>query len=283
MTERASFYASLPDYYKLEKIRALILSGVSSEDIISFIKENKLSVNSYIKGLRANEWVPILSLLARTDKHQLAVKFLVKSGVNINLVPDADPEQQEPLLFTCDMTYFKFFNEHGAKITGSLDANIKRKLRCADIKRVKLLIKTGHLTVSSVVNADTDPILYTLTSMKDYLTYAFNIRQNLTNLTEELDSTVIKFLVCVEQLVAWGCPVSQNAVNFCIDYYLHEFLSIKAFNALKFQTVNPEYHEYKDKLVVAMLRPLLNDSRYEKTCRVLNVTPNRELYQKIKI
>jgi hypothetical protein len=115
--------------------------------------------------------------------------------------------------------------------------------------------------------------------MKDYLKYAFNVRQNISNLTEELDSTVQKFLECAVKLVEWGCPVSDDAVKCCVDYYLHEFIA-----ALKIKTcLIPEYHEYKDRLTVAILRPLINDARYEKTCYCLNVEPCGELYQKIKI
>ena len=279
MTEKEHYYASLPDYYTLNKLRSMIFSSASTEDVIKFIKESKLSPNSYVKGFKANEWVPILNLLSKTDKHQLAVKFLIKAGVNINLVPDAEPEQQEPLLFTCDAVYFKFFNEHGATLTGDMGNNIKRRLRCADINRLKLLIKTGHLNVETVKSSDPDPILLTLTSMKDYLTYAFNVRQNLTNLTEELKVTIDKFLPCIVKLVEWGCPVTDDAIKFCIIYYLYEFLPVLCKDA----TGAPVYHEYMDKLTVAMLRPLLNDSRYEKTCRHLNIEPCKELYQRIII
>jgi hypothetical protein len=283
MTDRASYYASLPEYYNLEELRKMIFKAETEDKtIIDFIKEHKLNVDSYIKGLKANEWVPVLHMAARSSRRQALVKFLIKSGANLNLLPDAEPELVEPLLFICDEMYFKYFVEHGynlnMKDARKLRINIQRRLRCADIRRLRLLVKVKQLEINDIIGGEMDVVLYCLTSMKDYLTYAFNIRQNIVNLTEELQEVTGKFLDCIKQLLDWGATVSKEAAEFAVNYYLYEFLSLPAFKVKLQNFAEVPYHEHLDKLTVAMLRPLLNDARYEKTCLSLGQKPCEELF-----
>ncbi len=277
---RAAYYAALPEYYHLEELRSKLLSEeTESSHIIEFIQNAKLSVNSYVKGTRANEWVPLLHLCCRRPKYQSLVKFLLKSGADINLLPDADYQHLEPLLFGCDEIYFKYLIDHGCKLAGGdQKLNIKRRLRCADIKRLRQLVKAKQINIKDVVLSDEDPVLYCLTSMKDYLIYAFNIRagsagSNL-NLTTELNETIAKFLSCVAQLIEWDAPVTQESADFSINHYMFEFLLLPGFN----RNIAVPYHEHMDSLKVAMLRPLLNDARYEKTCLIVKQKPCEELW-----
>lgn len=282
MSQRAKYYAALPEYYHMEKLRAMLLSNTSDPlDIINFIKKEHVPVNSFVKGLKLNEWVPLLHLCCRTGRFQTVVKFLIRSGANINLLPDADLEQMEPLLFICDEIYFKFLIEHGCRIStesNSVACNIMRRLRCADIKRLRLLVKVKQITVADIIESTEDPILYCLTSMKDYLTYAFNIRTNIENLTQELNTVIIKFLTCVTQLLEMKAPVTEKAVAFAVNYYMYEFLELPNFLVDVKITAPVPYHEHMDKLMVAMLRPLLNDARYEKTCKIAQQKPRDELW-----
>ena len=284
MTERAAYYASLPEYYQVEEISKLLLEKATTpEQIILFIKKHKLSVNTFLKGFRPNEWIPIIHVCCHNVKYQEVVKFLIKNGANLHLLPDADPDVIEPLLFSCDLLYFKYLHDAGCRIPSSNQShNIKRKLRCADIKRLKLMVKLKMLTVNDVLSAVEDPILYGLKSMKEYLVYAFNLRKGV-NIQEELSSTIDKFKLCINHLLSWHAPVTHEAVVFCIDYYLFEILSLPGFNDKADKVTPVIYHEHKDSLTVAILRPLLNDARYEKTCNLLNVTPDSELYARVKI
>jgi hypothetical protein len=286
MSERASYYASLPEYYQVEELRNLLLAKeTTSEHIITFIKQHKLSVNIFLKGFRVNEWVPLLHICCHNAKYQDAVKFLIKNGADLHQLPDADADVCEPLLFSCDLLYFRYLHDSGCTVLkGDQSHNIKRKLRCADIKRLKIMLKLKLLTVTDILTAVDDPILYCIKSMKDYLVYAFNIRKGLYNLQEELVSTVDKFTFCVGHLIKLGAPVTVDAVDFCTEYYLYEILELfKITLKGKFKSSAVIYHEYKDSLMVAILRPLLNDARYEKTCFMLGVKPDNQLYEKIKI
>jgi hypothetical protein len=75
-----------------------------------------------------------------------------------------------------------------------------------------------------------------------------------------------------------NAPVTENAVAFAVKYYMYEFLELPNFKVkVKINTPVP-YHEHMDKLMVAMLRPLLNDARYEKTCKVAQQKPRDELW-----
>jgi hypothetical protein len=132
--------------------------------------------------------------------------------------------------------------------------------------------------------------------MKEYLVYAFNIRKGVPSLQIELTNTIEKFMQCIVYLLKWNIPISQDTVNYCIEFYIYEVLNLpelklklnlnsklKLNSKSKSDLPSPIYHEHKDSLTVAMLRPLLNDARYEKTCMALNVKPNSELYALCRI
>ena len=290
-TPRASYYASLPEYYHAEELRMLLSANdTTSHDLITFIKNHKLPVNTFIKGLRPNEWIPLIHACCHSSKYQDAVKFLIKNGANLHLLPDAEPEVIEPLLFSCDMLYFKFLYDAGCRIpTTDQSHNIKRRLRCADVKRLNIMLKLKIMSINDILTATEDPILYCLKSMKEYLVYAFNIRKGVPSLQIELTNTIEKFMQCIVYLLKWNAPVSQDTVNYCIEFYIYEVLNLPELKLkLKLKNLNlnlnaPLYHEYKDSLTVAMLRPLLNDARYEKTCIALDVKPNSELYALCRI
>jgi hypothetical protein len=275
---RADYYASRPDYFLLQELRDKIFKD-TSEQIINFIIVNKISVNSYMKGLKINEWVPLLYLACSNSKYVDLVKYLIKSNVNIHAMPDSD--DIEHILYTCDGLYLKFLYDKGCRPdNGNTVKNIKRRLRKADIKRLVSLIKLNVITCEDIYSTE-DPVLYCLKSMTDYFKYAFNVRKDLVNFTAELNEVIEKFLRCVNQLILWKCEITDEACIYAGKYYMFEFLKFDAFKTqINFENV-VKYHEHMDKLEVAMLRPLLNDARYEKTCKALNIIPAKDLYLKM--
>ncbi len=289
MSTRAEYYASLPEFYHVEELRMLLSSNdTTSDDLITFIKTSKIPINTFIKGLRPNEWIPLIHAVCHSAKYQDAVKFLIKKGANLHLLPDADADVSEPLLFSCDLLYFKFLYDAGCRIPATNQShNIKRKLRSADIKRLKIMLKLNLLTIKDVLTATEDPILYCLKSMKEYFVYAFNIRKGVPNLQLELTTTMEKLIHCITYLLKWNAPVTDDTVKYCVDFYMYEVLNLPEVKAKIGMHGSGAggviYHEHKDSLTVAILRPLLNDARYEKTCMALGIKPDQELYAPCRI
>ena len=281
--QQAEYYIAQPDYFLLQDLRKLIhLKESTSEEILNFIKVNKINVNSYQKGSKDNVWVPMIYHLCKYDKYKEVLKFLTRQRVNFLLPPDG--EMSENILFNCNSVYLKFLYDRGCRVLKrDLNYSILKRLKCADVRRLESLIKLNVITAGDVIGADKDPILTCLESLKAYVSYVFNFKQDITNLTAELNAAVKKFLSSTELLIIWGAKVTEAACNFACEHYLHEFLSLFIMYKLMPFTLIPVYHEQMDRLNVAMLRPMLNDNRYEKTCFVLNLKPKEEVYKKYMI
>ena len=277
MASRTEYYANLPNYYLAEELYQKFKNNSSESDIITFLKNNKLDPNIYIKG-KKNEWIPLIYQCCRTDKYPEVVKYLVKAGANTSLSPDGD--NSENLLLVCHGNYIKFLYDRGLRIPAAcISTGIIHRLHCADAKRLKALLRLKLCNKEQIITACNDPIYFCLKAMKDYLVYVFNMKSSSSvPKTTELHQTLDKYKDCIQSLIAWGAIISEEALSFCIKYYLYEFLELPGFKERPGGPPGPTYHEQMEALEVAILRPLLNDFRYERTCRVLNVVPNKELF-----
>ena len=277
--KQAEYYIGQPSYFLLEDLRKKIhIEETSSDEISDFILKNKISISSYVKGFKDDVWVPIIYHLCKYEKYQDVIKFLSKKKLNFALPPDG--EMSENIFFYCHGSYLKFLYDKGCRVLKrDLNYSIIKRLKCADVKRLETLIKLNVITCKQVIEADSDVIFSSLEWLKAYVTYVFNFKKDITNLTAELNCAITKFLVSVESLIEWGAPVTEKTCNFACENYLHEFLALFIkYKAMTFK-LRPVYHERMDKIQVAMLRPMLNDRRYEQTCKVLNLKVNEEVYK----
>lgn len=284
--DRAHYYANIENHYELEKIRKCN----NSEEIVKIMKHHKVDVNSYIKHpVKKGEWVPLIYFFSLNNKYQDVVKYLLVHKANPLNHPDGD--DVEPLLFACHDIYLKHYLSRGCSVTcgnGDICNNIMRRLRCGDWQRLHVLRKHNIITgenISHFIETQNDVILHCLNAMKEYLIYVYNIKKSVTDKTIETTNTISKFITVTKMLLSWGVKVNDNVVDFCTDFYLYEFLRLPLFmNVIKARhddLTKPVYHEHKDGLRVALLRPLLNDYRYEQTCDAHNVKPDDEIYAKI--
>ena len=94
------------------------------------------------------------------------------------------------------------------------------------------------------------------------------------NLTIETDNVIQKFLKVVQFLIKYKAPITKQTVKFCIDHYLYEIIPLLGHDYI----TEPIYHTQMDSTLVAVIRPLLNDNRYVKTCTVTGHKPDPDVF-----
>lgn len=282
---RSEYYQSLPSYEHLNNIRLMIQRGEDISQAIRTGLEHKLfTVNSYIQHPYTKQdcWVPLIYAVCLFEQYHDIVKMLLSGGANAKLEPDTEADKLEPILFACHSLYLGHLIKMGCNAKYNykvLEHNMLLKLRVAEWRRLDILDRKGYISMNRLVTGyKGDLVMYCLKHMKEYLMYCYNIRRDSIDKTEETNKTIQKFVNTVIALFRWGHLPSVNAVNFCIRFYMYEFLQLDSFKAIiNHGQYSATFHEDMDPVVVATYRPLLNDGRYTATCKLLSHTPDQRL------
>lgn len=287
---RSDHYQALSSYTYLRDIRQMIQRSEPADIMLETVKnglDRKLfGVNDYIQHPFSKKdcWVPLIYAFCLFDQYQATVKMLFSRGANVKLEPDVDAEQLEPIVFACHSLYLGHLLKQGcnAKYTKTvLEHNMLLRLRTAEWRRLDILDHYGYIDMSALVMGyKGDLVMYCLKNMKEYLMYCYNIRQDTIDKTEETNKVIRKFVDTATCIFKWGHPPSVDAINFCIRFYMYEFLSLEMFRVITRQKkYDVVFHEDMDPIVVATFRPLLNDGRYSATCQALGLQPDPRIKQ----
>lgn len=285
----AEYYCQQPQYHILVKLRSYYLQGISESQLLTYLKQQikteKVQINDYVQHPSHKEiYVPLVYLFSLSNKYANIVKYLLECRANPLLNPDSEDHTKiDNILFVCNSLYFKHISDRMNMNTVCCSVHsIQRRLAAGDWRRLKALESIGYIKPADIQEAvkSGDLLLHSLTAMKEYLMYCYNIRKDVLDKTEITQETIAKFVKVASLLIRWGCLVSKDTIELCIMYYLYEFLELPIFTINLSSYHPPVYHEKMDPLVVAMYRPLLNDRRYRKTCDVMKCQPDRDLFVK---
>ena len=282
--ERDDYYVFLPEYPKLEMLRRFILRG-EVQPALDYFRSENLDPNAYIKGVRNGTWVPLLYQCLQDNRFTPFIKVLLNRGGNIHLKPDA-AEPQTPLIYICADLYLDFLVKRGLKPEPTSKAqDLYHCFLYAKHSRVKKLLGHGLLNPSDIQaleKAYPELVHHMLDTGVKYLTYFYGAQvkksqsgkgdatANLKTVTEDMLARYVDLLHYTRE------PPTQAVADFCADYYLYEIL---AFYATRGDPLIARPVYGKTGATEALLRPLLNDYRYEQTCRVLKVAPEASIYQ----
>ena len=289
MTERDTYYIFKPDFPKLEVLRVYILKGEVQLAVNYFTQEN-LSANAYMKGQRPGAWVPLLYQCFQDKRLSPLIKLLINRGGDPLLPPDA--EDFVPLIFLCDDIYLDFLVKKG--LTVDPETKVKNLYDCflyARLTRVRKLLRLNLISradISAAEQAYPDLQFTMLDTGIKYLTYFYSAQvkkarqegtggdpANLKKTTEELIARYVGLL----DYLRMKPPLA--ALELCAKYYLYEILN--RFKT-RDQAVQPVYWVRAvyglGGAQEALLRPLLNDYRYEQTCLALNHEPDEQIYSR---
>jgi hypothetical protein len=286
MTERDKFYFQLPNYQHICNWKKLV-DELQLSDAIAYWKLNRLDKNAYVK--KGHIWIPVVYYCCLDARKAPMVKKLLSGGCDIDKLPDGDKYDYLP--FVCNSLFLTTISSltkhHPYKSDPILTNSIDSRINCGDSNRLTYLLNLGLLnqqTIIDYINDNGDIILNKLQRMIKYLTYCYTVRGQSAqgqgigvgesiNLKQETISVINKFATTFEFLIQYGAPCTEEACNFCIDHYLHELTFMTNY------TVMPVYHTQKNSTTAAILRPLLNDMRYVKTCALCKVEPDKDVYE----
>ena len=272
-----SYYTNLHNYQFLQNIRNTIMNTTEPDTIIiQDLQKNHIDSNSYILYKDGKTWMPLVHLAMCFNRPEL-VKYLLKDGANVcKLADTTDPCLS--IYFICNQLYLKYLVQKGCPFPEIISETIVKQLTSGAVKRLQHLEKLGLLTKAhyQTLLTDNDIPLKLVTTLVNYLFYAFNIKKHVTNKTDDMEKNIALMKESLQFIVDKGAPISHEFLKYCCEHYLWEYLLIYKSN-LTPQLI-PVYHMEMDGKVVALLRPLLNDKRYENLCQVLSVKPVAELY-----
>lgn len=297
MSERDDFYNSLPYSGILRAWKDILDHGDIGDAVAYWTEHNELDVNAYIKRSQGQgqgqgqQWVPVVYYCCLKSEWAAMTQHLMMTGADIDRLPDAD--RYDYLPFVCNSLYLiaiaKKTKHRPYTMSSVLVRSINNRLNGGDSRRLTHLMQLGLLTESSishVIKMSRDVILDKLQSMVKYLTYVYNVRAPSGNLNvkTETGDTINKFMSTAKFLIAHGAPCTVEAVNYCIEYYLHEFIPVLiryvgSGSGSGADVEEPVYHTQKNSTLTAVLRPLLNDHRYVETCKVCSAIPDEDVFQ----
>lgn len=227
--------------------------------------------------------IPLIYLLCQHSDYHPVVKYMMKRRCNVNL----NTEPFEPLLLATHSLYLQHLLKRKATFpVKNRQKWLVHKLVGGGWKRISLLLNHGIVSSEEISSAvamkDVDVLYQTLVRDKKRLMVSLMQSLHTTTPRAQVEDMVHQWLALYRFLFAHGYVPSVQCIEFCVEMYIFELLQLDAFVVP--EGVKPVYHEHKSKaLEVSLLRPLLNDYRYEQTCKVLQLEPHPEVYAKFRI
>ena len=278
---RDTYYTSRPNSEILQTLAHKIKGHeCTGKAIIKDIIMDSINVNAYVQ-LRKGAWVPLVQLVSMYPQYTELVRFLLSNGADPTKLPDMD--KVEPIIYTCDRKYLGYLCTKSKCKSSNTQYNITKRLRCGDVDRLRDLLKLNVITVEDF--AISERTLKDVTQATvNYFFYAFNMK-DITDKTQEIADTLSLCLKSIDLLLELGAAVTEDYLSYCCEYYLYEILQDLINRGVSVQSYTQKVpcHTSMNAAFVAMLRPLLNDKRYEETCKVMKQKPESHIYKSFLI
>jgi len=309
------YYVLQSNYYTLKDFATKIRDiNISSDDLINFMKKNKIDVNSYITTFNPGVYVPIywqcvqpnypnnqslsnevsdnstlsneVFSISTLSNHQHIrtkfFKFLVRNNVNLLLNPDVqDSKNFKHVLMTCHESYIKDLISTKDSISVNLDNQILNKLYTGNIRRLIILLKYEILTtnlIQNIITLNSSLLFDILNVLIDRISFICRTH----NKKSEVQSIIQKYINVFKFIFKFKTETlninSMHIIQYCANFYLYEFIAL--FKDLLKINLNHyrfkiSYHDDMNQKLVASIRQLLNDNRYVLTCKSLDITPDK--------
>jgi hypothetical protein len=272
---REEYYVFQKEYYELEELRRLVESR-DSEKAMKYFVDNRLNCNAYMRSAdKSKTFVPLIFKTLEHEQLHTFSLFLIKSGARIKAQPDGEPGDCMDLLFTCHSRYTAWLVKKGVACKHPVNGIVK-SLLIGGWDRLQELIRHGAISTEQIHAAYQQrpelPYQMIKTGIH-YLTFFYTqaIKMEAAggvppSLKAETDKTIGKYSKTFE---LYRPAVTGELVQLCVDYYLYEILCALGI------TESPNAPVYNQKgTMSSIMRPLLNDARYERTCIQLNTEPS---------
>lgn len=275
-TSQDMYYMNLPNYYLLRELCNFMKDDkYSSNDLIEFIRLNKIGINSYVK-ISEHTYAPIIYPASISRKHTKLFRWLIKNKAKPMLQLDHQGHENVPpdIEFICNLdnlALLKSIPNVGAGINININIiNLEYCMKRADSRRVILLdlqdvcrkhIKNNPTFIFDILETLIQKISMLCTSPG--LCHAKNI-----------DKAIDKYVQIFAMLQGvFSCNVKHpesgmSFIDLCITWYL--FPIIKELRSYT-EFMQPIFYEDMNKEVVAVYRQIYNEHFYYNTCMALRV------------
>jgi hypothetical protein len=278
--DRDSYYIFKPEFPKLEILRRYITKA-QCQEAVSYFNQEDFDPNAYIKGHKSNTWVPLLYQCFQDKRLTALIKILINKGGNISKQPDGDAP---PLLFVCDDIYFDYLVKlkHLPPFEHStIEPNLYNCFLYGNYKRIVKMLKNNLITktdIEMVHKKHSNLVFEMIDTCVKYLNYYYGAQikkgdpdANLKKCTME---TLEKYVNLCEFISVEY--INIDVIELCTQYYLFEILQAFQNKGVHLPNIHVKYGIGGTK--EALMRPLVNDYRYEQTCLLLKQEPEKSIY-----
>lgn len=277
------YFVFKKDYYELKALLEMLRTvGTTSEQLISYMKEKKLDVDSYIE-LDTDIFVPIIYHVSLTPQHVDFFLWLLANKANPKKQPDVkDTTMGYNILLVCHEKFLKTLVEKCGVTLPKLDdvlfPQIQKKLTYGNLRRIRLLIKLGVLgreRLESATKSDTQLGFKAVDILIDRVKLVCSTH----NTKEEVDKLLKKYTELFEFIKPDGLQRNSEGmclIQYCASFYLHPLITVLISTQESIPA--PTYHSDLDPKLVAVMRQLYNDRRYVKTCDALGAVPDTRAF-----
>jgi hypothetical protein len=276
--ERDSYYVFQAEFPQLEILRRYITKAQTEEAVAYFLQE-KFNPNAYIKGHKQGTWVPLLYQCLQDKRLTPLIKLLLKQGGKVAQRPDGPAP---PLIFVCDDIYFDYLVKRLPFDPESLLENLYTCFLYGKHKRIEKLLTAELITdcdIAKVQKKYPNMVFEMIDTCVKYLTYYYGAQLKKgdpeANLKKCTTETLEKYVLLCNYIAVES--IQPAVIDLTVRYYLFEILQAFRQKGYNLPSLKPVYAAGGAK--EAILRPLLNDYRYEQTCLVLNQTPDPCIYE----
>ena len=235
-------------------------------------------------------YVPVVYLLSMRAEYVDAMKYVLSLKPNLAFIVE---EPVPPMLLTCHSLYLQHLMQNGATLsmysTKKQAELLAQRFVSRGWKRVHTLHTHGAVSdaVAKLAFANKPGLMVDVLQHERSQLCAYVMQREQGASTDgpanprEAGEDVVRHIQhALEYFLRFNAAstLTREFHQQCVDLYLHEVLSDARIRPHVPSTITPTYHERMPRaFLVALLRPLLNDRRYELTCRALGTLPDEAL------
>jgi hypothetical protein len=269
----------------------LVNTQTTSEDIISFIEKNKISIDIYLPSIYEGisdhiTHIPLIYYCCSLKQYDKLFLYLLKRKVNLNLPMMCTGDKYNiELLFFCQNKYIPILSRLNIKISEqSLEQGIVDLLINGNIKKLLILNKYDVIKIDTIIN--------TIKSVDNLMVDVFD--KMYFKLIDEQDggsSSITENYICVFKFII-NCGITfdelinvEYLLQMCLDSYCIDVIQF-FFDEIDQEYWNPEnikfihYSNMPDENKI-FLSLLYNDDNYYKIKNYIDSKIKKRL--KIKI
>lgn len=273
------YYISKPEYKNLCNLATMFREQKTSNDIIKFIKRNRLDIDSQVPASQDN-YIPIVAWATTHPRWEKLVKWLIKNGCNLAQKSDTLSLRLE-LLFICHQDFMAPLMVKTRIMSQGEDLHnqIIHVIYQRQIWRLDILSRLGLISSSDIKICLDKVDLVRLFDISIKHLQKEIISGSDKDIIDKMRLEIVNtYMVLWKRAVKFEDQVIETLVFRSIKFYFHELLEfLKSVKENLIHSSSVVYHDDMNPNLTAMFRFFYNDKHYALTCKVLGLSPDERL------